>query len=87
MIVGMIAANAADLWLSWGIVTEYGLGAEANPLMRGALGLGLLGGIALKAGLLAVVLAAAALNPRRSRLLVGAGIVVGLVGAASAWMA
>jgi hypothetical protein len=86
MILAAIAVNAADLWLSWTYILAHGAG-EANPLMAGALSLGLLGGLALKASLLAVVLAAAALKPRRARLLIAAVTVAGGLGALSAVVA
>lgn len=77
-----LLANAADLALAWLIVSTYGLGAEANPLMAGSLSLGLLGGLAWKAALLAVVFAAAALGHRPWLLWLVAA--VGAIGAASA---
>ncbi len=87
MIVAAIAANAADLALSWLVLQQYGLGAEANPFMAGALSFGLLGGVAWKAACLSVITAAAALNPKRARLLLGLAVIVGVIGAASAWLA
>lgn len=82
-----VVVNALDLVLSWGVVSRYGLGVEANPLMAGALAFGLLGGIAMKSSLLAVVAAAAALNPPRARALVGGVAFVGAVGVISALVA
>lgn len=87
MILAAIAANAADLALSWLVLQRLGIGAEANPLMAGALGLGLLGGVAMKAALLSVILAAAALNPRLARVLLSLAVAVGTVGAVSALVA
>ena len=82
MIALALLANAADLALAWLVVGTYGLGAEANPAMSGALSLGLLGGIAYKAALLAVVMAAAELGHRRW--LLWAVTAAGAIGAASA---
>jgi hypothetical protein len=73
-----------DLAAALLVTAVYGLAAEANPAMRAALGLGPLGGLATKAALLAVIFAAAALNPSRARLLVGGGIASGVLGAVSA---
>lgn len=82
-----LAANVADLWLSWGAISVYGIEAEANPVMRAAFGLGLLGGLAMKAALLSIIVAGAALNPRRRTILVGAALLMGMIGATSAWLA
>ena len=82
MVLAALLANAADLALAWLVVGTYGLRAEANPLLAGSLSLGLLGGIAYKAALLAVVMAAAELGHRRW--LLWAVTAAGAIGAVSA---
>jgi Domain of unknown function (DUF5658) len=79
-----LAANAADLGLAWLVLSTHPA-AEANPAMAGALSLGLLGGVAWKAALLAVVMAAAELGHRRW--LLWAVTAAGAIGAASALVA
>jgi hypothetical protein len=79
-------ANALDLLLSWLVIRHYGVRVEANPvpLMAWGWAHGLVGGLAVKAALLAIVVAAAAMKPRYERpllLLVG---IAGTVGAVSA---
>ncbi len=83
MIPAILAVHAADLAAALLVTSAYGLSVEANPLMRGALELGPLGGVAMKAALLAIVLSAAALGPRYRRVLLGLALVVGALGAAS----
>ena len=53
-----------------------------NPLVAGVLSLGAVGIVAWKAALLAVIVAAAALNPRWSRLLIAGALLSGMVGTA-----
>ena len=79
-------ANMLDLALSWPAVMRYGLGAEANPFPLMAWGWehGLIGALAVKAALLAVIVSAAAMQPRYARpLLVLVGF-AGMLGAISA---
>lgn len=80
------AANAIDVVLSWVVVRHYGLHVEANPLPLMSWGWthGLVGAGAVKAALLAIVVAAAALQPRYARLLLGMVAIGGTIGAISA---
>jgi hypothetical protein len=88
MILAAIAANVLDVELSWRVIADHGLAAEANPLIAGAFSLGLLGAFAWKCALLAVVFSAASWNaerrPRVARLLVAGVTVAGAIGALSA---
>ena len=79
-------ANTLDLLLSWGAVMHYGLSVEANPfpLMAWGWAHGLIGAMAVKAALLAIVVAAAAMQPRYARPLLGLVAVAGILGAGSA---
>ncbi len=77
------AAQMVDLVLTVVAVERYGPSVEVNPLVAGVLTLGVAGILAWKAALLAVILAAAALNPRRQRLLLSLALATGVVGAAS----
>lgn len=79
----LAAAQLADLALTALAVARYGLSVEVNPLVGGVLALGIGGIVAWKAALLAVILAAAALNPRWQRPLLAGGLLSGVVGAAS----
>ena len=81
-------ANALDLALSWAAILQYGLPAEANPvpLMAWGWAHGLIGAIAVKAALLAIVVAAAAIHPHRARPLLYLVSVAGIVGALSAFV-
>ncbi len=80
-------AQVADMAFTLGAVARFGPQAEANPLVAAALGLGVLGLVAWKCSLLAVILSAAALNPRyREPLLLG-GLASGAAGAASGLLA
>jgi hypothetical protein len=87
MALTILAVHALDLAATLAVIGAYGVGAEVNPAMRAALALGPLGGVAAKAALLAVILAAAALGPRYRRLLLGGALVVGCLGAASGFVA
>jgi hypothetical protein len=79
----LIALQIADLATSLHAVALYGPSVEVNPLVGAVLRLGVLGLVAWKCALLAVILAAAALNPRRRRVLLVGGLLAGIVGAAS----
>jgi hypothetical protein len=81
-----VAANLLDLGLSWAAILRYGLAAEANPLPLVAWGWsnGIIGGLAVKAALLAVVVACAAIAPRHTRLLLALVGFAGVAGAVSA---
>jgi hypothetical protein len=81
-----VVANLLDLGLSWAAILRYGLAAEANPIPLVAWGWsnGLIGGFAVKAALLAVVVACAAIAPRHTRLLLGLVGFAGVAGAVSA---
>jgi hypothetical protein len=83
VLVLLTVAQIADLALTTIAVERYGPSVEVNPLVAGVLSLGLGGIVAWKAALLAVILAAAALNPRRQRLLLALALLSGVVGAAS----
>ena len=79
-------ANAFDLLLSWMAILRYGLTAEANPIPLVAWGWshGLVGAMAVKAALLAVVVATAAMQPRHATALLCLVGFAGILGAASA---
>jgi len=79
-------ANALDVILSWVVIRHYGLAAEANPLPFMAWGWthGLFGAMAVKAALLAIVVATAAIQPKYARPLLGLVAVAGTLGAISA---
>jgi hypothetical protein len=79
-------ANALDLVLSWVAVLQYGVRAEANPLplMSWGWSHGFLGAMAVKAALLAIVVAAAALKPRHANPLLYLVGFAGAMGAISA---
>jgi hypothetical protein len=79
----LIALQIADLATSLHAVALHGPSVEVNPLVGAVLRLGVLGLVAWKCALLAVILAAAALNPRRRRVLLVGGLLAGIVGAAS----
>jgi hypothetical protein len=83
-----LAANALDLALSWAAILQYGLPAEANPvpLMAWGWAHGLIGAIAVKAALLAIVVAAAAMRPRHARPLLYLVTIGGIIGALSAFI-
>lgn len=83
VLVLVTAAQIADLALTTIAVERYGPSVEVNPLVAGVLSLGLGGIVAWKAALLAVILAAAALNPGRQRLLLALALLSGVVGTAS----
>lgn len=87
MIPLLLAVHALDLGATLAVLQLYGLGAEANPFMAGALALGPLGGIGAKCALLAVILAAAALNARARPFLVGGAFIAGILGAGSGLVA
>ena len=81
-----LLANAFDLGLSWIAVLRFGLAAEANPLPIMAWGWahGLIGAMAVKAALLAIVVATAAIKPRHAQALLVLVGFAGVVGAVSA---
>ena len=81
------AAQLADLVLTVAAVERYGPSVEVNPLVAGVLSLGVGGIVAWKAALLAVIIAAAALNAGRRRLLLSLALISGVVGAASGALA
>ncbi|MDH4132539.1 MAG: DUF5658 family protein [Gemmatimonadota bacterium] len=83
IIAALSVAQLADLVLTVAAVDRYGPTVEVNPLVAGALSLGVLGIVAWKAALLAVVLAGAALNARWRSLLLAGALISGLVGATS----
>jgi hypothetical protein len=87
MIPLVLAVHAADLGFTLAAVAAHGTDVEANPAVRAALELGPLGGVAFKAALLAVILAAAALNRRYRRLLLWGALIGGLVGTVSGLLA
>ena len=72
-----------DFVLSVYAVARYGPSVEVNPLAAGALSLGALGLLAWKCALLALILAAAALNPKRRRILLAGALLSGFVGMTS----
>jgi hypothetical protein len=86
-LVLLSAVQLADLVLTARAVQRYGPLVEANPLVGGVLTLGVVGLIAWKSALLAVILAAAALNPRRRDVLLAGGLLSGVVGAGSGLVA
>jgi hypothetical protein len=79
-------ANAIDLLLSWAAVMHYGVAVEANPfpLMTWGWAHGLVGAMAVKAALLAIVVSAAAMQPRYARPLLCLVAIGGIIGAVSA---
>jgi hypothetical protein len=81
-------ANALDLALSYAAILRFGLQAEANPvpLMAWGWSHGLIGAIAVKAALLAIVVAAAAMHPHRARPLLYLVAIAGIAGAISAFV-
>ncbi len=79
----LLASQLGDAACTVAAVGRYGPTVEANPLVSAVLPLGVLGLVAWKCALLAVIVAAAALNPGRRRVLLGAGLLTGLVGTAS----
>ncbi len=81
------AAQVADMALTLGVVARFGPEAEANPLVAAVLGLGVLGLVAWKCSLLAVILSAAVLNPRYREVLLLGGLVSGSAGAVSGLVA
>jgi hypothetical protein len=83
----LTSAHLADLALTTLAVARHGPSVEVNPLVGGVLALGIGGIVAWKAALLAVILAAAALNPRWQRPLLAGGLLSGLVGAGSGLVA
>jgi hypothetical protein len=83
MIPLVLAVHVADLAATLAVVGAYGIAAEVNPLMSGALALGPLAALAAKCALLAVIFSAAAIGPRYRRLLLSGALVVGTLGAAS----
>ena len=87
VLVLLTAAHLADLVLTTLAVARYGPLVEVNPLVAGVLSLGVMGIVAWKAALLAVIVAAAALNPRWARLLIAGALLSGIVGTASGLVA
>jgi hypothetical protein len=83
----LCAVQLADLALSLLAITRYGPAVEINPLVTAVLSLGVVGLFAWKCALLAIIVAAAALNPRFRAFVLGGGLLSGTVGATSALVA
>jgi hypothetical protein len=83
LLVLLCAGQLADLTLSVLAISRYGPGVEVNPLVGGVLSLGVVGLLAWKSAWLAVIIAAAALNPRRRTLVLFGGLLAGVIGATS----
>lgn len=85
MIGALFAAQAADVVTFLAMVRVLGPGAEANPLVRELLGVGVLAAIGAKLAALALALAAAALlersRPRLACSVLVATVAAGVAGA------
>jgi hypothetical protein len=82
-VILLCALHLVDVTLTMACVARYGPFVEVNPLVGGVLRLGALGAVAWECALLAVILAAGALNPRYWRILIAAGLLSGVIGVAS----
>jgi hypothetical protein len=83
----LCAVQLTDLALTALAVTRYGPSVEVNPFVGSVLSLGVVGLVAWKCALLAVILAAAVLNPRRRSVLLAGGLLSGVVGTTSGLVA
>ncbi len=82
-VILLCALHLVDVTLTVACVARYGPFVELNPMVGGVLRLGAFGAVAWECALLAVILAAGALNPRYWRILFAAGLLSGVIGVAS----